>query len=97
MTVDLSELLPVLASGTLVVGGIAAALVAIRRWIRNVARPAQAAADQLATSDGHTLGQLVEQVAEDVTELRASGRDNRTLITEASRRLDDHITRGHGS
>jgi uncharacterized membrane protein len=97
MTVDLSELLPMLASATLVVGGIAAALVAIRRWIRNVARPAQAAADQLATSDGHTIAQYVEQVAGDVTELKASSRDNRTLIGEVSRRLDDHITRGHGS
>lgn len=97
MLIDLQAALTVLATLTVVGGGIAAALVAIRRWIRNVARPAQATTNQLRTSNGHTAGQLIEQVATDVGELKGMARDNRTLVEQMSRRLDDHIVRGHGS
>lgn len=109
MTIDLVPVLGSLAALTVVVGGITAALVAIRRWIRNVARPAQQAADQLATSNGQTIGQYVEQVASDVTAVKAelgtlstTAAENRELATAAlalarhtGERLDAHLS-GHG-
>lgn len=108
MTVDLTALLTSGAALTVLVGGIAAALVAIRRWIRTVAEPAQRAAEQTATSNGRTAGQLVErvaremgQVARDVsalTELAAENRDlalsARALAEQANARLDAHLI-GH--
>jgi hypothetical protein len=110
MTVDLTTLLPALASVTLVVGGIAAALIAIRRWIRNVARPAQAAADQLTTSNGRTVANNIEAMVGDIQEVKGElstlntwSTENRevahaalTLARHMSDRLDAHLA-GHGA
>ncbi len=108
MTVDLLPLLAAAASLTVVVGGVAAALVAIRRWIRNVATPAQDAAHQLATSNGTTVANYVERVAGDVTDMKQElsvlgtwATENReiaqsalTLARHIGERLDAHLV-GH--
>lgn len=65
----------------------------IRRWVRDQAAQVHQAVD---TTNGRTLGQTAKDTADAVDELAGLARDNRTLITDVQRRLDEHIVRGHG-
>lgn len=80
--VDVVQVMATLAAMVVVVGGIAAAVVAIRRWIQGLAvsagraeqaatRAAEQTTQQLATSNGHTIGQYVEATALAVSQLRS--------------------------
>lgn len=98
----MGEIAATLAAMVVVIGAVAGGVVAIRRWIAGVARSAQAAevaaakaaketARQLATSNGHTIGQCVEQTAQELAALRSEVHiltqwtgDNRTLAQQAS-------------
>lgn len=86
------------AAGTVV--GILAGLVllarAVRTWVRDQAAQVAATAKQVETTNGRTLGQLAESTATKVDELSGMARDNRTLIVDVQRRLDEHMVRGHG-
>src|SRR5690606_36812268 len=73
----------------------------LREWIQRTAAAAERAADAVATSNGHTAGELVEQVARDVSVLRQRADQNqeialeaRALAREANARLDAHLA-GH--
>lgn len=80
--VDVVQVMATLAAMVVVVGGIAGAVVAMRRWIQGLAASAGRAEEaatvaakqttqQLATSNGHTIGQYVEQTASAVDLLRS--------------------------
>lgn len=67
---DVSELLAGLAALTVVLGGIGGGLAWLKRWLRQqVAEPTQAAAQQLATSNGRTVAQYVEGLTGDLESL----------------------------
>lgn len=65
----------------------------LRRWVREQAAQQLQALD---TTNGKTLGQTARATNEKVDELTGMARDNRTLIHDIQRRLDEHIVRGHG-
>jgi hypothetical protein len=68
--VDLVQIIATAAALTVVVGGMAAALVAIRRWIAGVAATTDATKRQLTVSNGHTVGNYVEKLAAELPEVR---------------------------
>lgn len=104
------------AAGLIValVGGLTALGAALSKRIRREAERATAAADaarvQLATSNGNTAGQLIDQVAADSRWLRSQAEHNReTAMTALSlsreavalgrstaERLGEHERTGHG-
>lgn len=91
-----------------IAGGVAAVLVALSIamaagawWVRHVAHreaaPARQAAHQLATSNGHTAGELLESTAATVQQLKQIADANRVRIDALDARLDRHIVSGHRS
>ena len=94
MTVDLEQTLTFLVQIIIIVGGVGGGYFAIKKWVKAVAKNAKETARQLETSNGHTVGELVEDSAHKLDELTEYGRENRTLIEHVSGRLDAHIA-GH--
>lgn len=95
------QVMATLAAAVVVVSGITAGVVFIRKWIQGLAatalRTEQAATvaadhttEQLRTSNGHTVGEYVEQTASTVEGMRSEisvltgwASDNRTLAQQA--------------
>lgn len=88
------QVMATLAAAVVVVSGTTAGVVFIRKWIQGLAASAarveKATSEQLRTSNGHTIGQYVEQTADQVTQLRSEigvltewATDNSTLAREA--------------
>lgn len=50
---------------------------------------------EVSTHNGNTVGKLTEDNHSALEELLGISRDNRTLIADVSRRLDEHVVRGH--
>lgn len=75
---------------------IVAAYWGLRRWVQRAAAESRVTARQLATSNGHTAGQLVESTAAEVTQLRQIADANRVRLDALDARLDRHLTAGHG-
>lgn len=72
---------------------------ALSRRIKNEAKVAALAAEdarrQVATSNGHTAGQLIESTAAEVSQLRQAADANRARLDAVDVRLDRHIVHGH--
>jgi hypothetical protein len=94
--VDVVQVMATLAAMVVVIGGIAAAVVAIRRWIGGLAEAAARAAEQtthqLRTSNGKTIAEYTEQTAAAVADLRSEigvltglASNNHELASEAIR------------
>lgn len=108
MTVDLSEVMPVLAAAVVVGGGAAGGLAWVHRWMRREVRDklreemrrattaAEMAAQRLATSNGHTTGELVEETHDRLGRLEQQAAANSTRLELLDARLDRHIVHGHG-
>lgn len=91
-----------LTAGTLAVAGYLALRRWLRRWIAGVAKDSREAADQLRTSNGTTVAQYVEGMVKQIKDVAAVAHDSArradnaySLAEHTSRRLDDHILRGH--
>jgi hypothetical protein len=104
MTVDVEQVIPVLAQLTVLGGGIAAAYIGLKRWIEKQAAPAKVAAKQLEPNGGtqESTRHLIEQTAADVsglTELAAANRElaNQALTSAqlAHERIDRHLISDH--
>lgn len=74
----------------------------LKKWISEVAADSREAARQLSTSNGKTVAQYVEQVAQEVKGAVTLAQDSarradlaHALAEHAHRRLDDHMIRGH--
>lgn len=85
---------------------LGAGWLALRRWLKNwvkgVAADSREAARQLTTSNGKTVAQYVEQVAQEVKEVASLAQDSsrradaaHTLAQHVSSRLDEHLLRDH--
>lgn len=92
----------VLTAVSLGVGGWLALRKWLRGWVRGVAEDSREAARQLTTSNGTTVAQYVEQTNKAVAEATALAQTNAARIEAVaavaemtSRRLDDHLLRGH--
>lgn len=91
-----SQLLAIAAQLTILAGSVGAGLLWFKRWVRRqVADPTAETTRQLQTSNGHTIGQLIESTSAKVDELTTFGKENRSLIQHVSDRLDAHL-KGHG-
>ena len=91
-----SQLLAIAAQLTILAGSVGAGLLWFKRWVRKqVAEPVTETTRQLETSNGHTIGQIIESTQAQVTELTTFGKENRSLIQHLSDRLDAHL-KGHG-
>lgn len=111
-TADVTLSWPVVAGGVLAVLSIIGATIAglakayrmlVRSIQREVGVPARAAAHQLATSNGRTVGQYVEAASADIASLKAMVLRNEenslsalALAKDTGERLDRHIVTGHG-
>lgn len=94
MTIDMAEWVPIIAQIVIIGGGVAGMYWAVKRWVRDISETGKSTAKQLETSNGHTAGELLEDIAIKVDELGVYGKENRTLIEHVSERLDAHL-KGH--
>ncbi|HEX5542457.1 MAG TPA: alanine-zipper protein [Micromonospora sp.] len=84
VTLDVSAWLAAGAALVVVLGGLSAGYVSLRRWIQRVAHPARQAAEQLRTSTpGTTVADLVEGLSADVETLKRQAITNHSLATTA--------------
>jgi protein-tyrosine-phosphatase len=108
-----SQVLTAATQVVIILGALAAGYASLRKWVRDTAGTAEVraevaaqaattAAQQLATSNGRTVGQYVESSAAKLDELAGMARDNRTLIVETRRELAEtrrdlaeHVIKGH--
>lgn len=95
--VETSLTWPEIATGIAAVVVVASGLLAaLGVWVRHVVRrEAEPARQQLATSNGHTVGELAESTSATVTELRRMADANRARVDALDARLDRHIVAGH--
>lgn len=109
MTIDLAVALPILVQVATLLAALAAAYVALRKWVAKIAATSQTAAQQLTTSDGQTVAGHVETTAAELrkitdhldelsaetAETRETARSALTLANSAHERLDRHLITGH--
>lgn len=102
---DVSLTWPALWGGIAAVGTVIGLLLGalgvyvklvVRSEGASVKRTAERTLSEVSTANGHKLGQLAENNSDALDELLGIARTNRTLITDVSRRLDEHVVRGHG-
>lgn len=94
MSIELGGLLTAMAQLVVIGGGLAGIYWGIKRWVSDISKNAKSAAQRLETSNGHTVGDYVEEIASSVDELKGMARDNRTRIEVMETWRNEH-TRGH--
>lgn len=102
---DVSVTWPALWGGIAAICTVASlvlgALAVYVKWVvrsetASVKKTAERTLSEVSTGNGHKLGQLAENNSDALGEILKIGQDNRTLIVDVSRRLDEHVIRGHG-
>ena len=95
MTIDVEQGLSIAVQVVVLLGGLGAFIMWLRRWLRaQVVAPAHRTYEQVAPNGGsnESTRHLIEQTAADVAALKKLGEDNRERATRAEAKADSALT-----